>query len=180
MNSSNSSFEKAKIYLDLAQKTDATIQLANQRLNEKIRNIFTLASALIPTVAGLGYFIAKETSSYWILFPIFLSISAFISAIALGIMLFTGSSYLYVDPKTTFDKYQDKNKSARFYVNIWASTYCDTANQNASVVNAKLTRINYMNKCIIIGLAIFGFSFLLLAISLSGIIPQLLQYFQPH
>jgi len=162
--------------LDLAQKTDATIQQANQRLNDKIRNLFTLASALILTVAGLGYFIAKETSSYWILFPIFCSISAFVASIALGIMLFTGSSYLYVDPKTTIDKYLHQKKSARFYVNVWASTYCDTANKNALVVNAKLKRINYMNKCIIIGLAILGLSFLLLAISLT--IPQFIHLAQ--
>lgn len=129
--------------------------------------MLTLASALIPTVAGLGYFIAKETNSYLILFPIFFSISAFISTIAFGIMLFTGSSYLYVDPKFIIDTYKGKNKSLRFFVNKWASTYCDVSNINAKVVNAKLVRINYMNKCLIIGLAIFGFSFLLLAISLS-------------
>jgi hypothetical protein len=139
--------------------------------------MLTLASALIPTVAGLGYFIAQETKSYWILFPIFLSISAFVLAIALGIMLFTGSSYLYVDPKFVIDKYRGKNKSLRFFVNKWASTYCDTANKNAEVVNSKFKRINYMNKCIIIGLAIFGLSFLLLAIDLTNIISYLFQNF---
>lgn len=129
--------------------------------------MITLASALIPVVAGLGYFIAKETNSYWLLFPIFLSLSAFISAIALGIMLFTGSSYLYYDPKFIIDKYKNQEKSFRFFINKWASSYCDTSNKNAQVVNSKLDRINYMNKCMIIGIAIFGFSFLLLALSLT-------------
>lgn len=139
--------------------------------------MLTLASALIPTVAGLGYFIAKETNSYWLLFPIFLSLSAFVSAIALGIGLFTGASYLYVDPKTIIDNYRGKNKSVRFFINVWASTYCDVANQNAQVVNAKFVRINYMNKCVITGLAILGFSFLLLAIILTNAIPYLFQIF---
>jgi len=132
--------------------------------------MITLASALIPTVAGLGYFIAQETNSYWILFFIFLSISAFVSAIAFGMMLFMGASYLYYDPKFTIDKYKGKNKSLRFFLNKWASTYCDTANHNAEVVNSKFEKLNYMNKCIIMGLSIFGFSFLLLAISLTNIL----------
>lgn len=177
MSSAQDKMEKAKIYLDLAYKTDTDIQQANQRLNEKIKNMLTLASALIPTVAGLGYFIAKETSSYWILFLIFLSTSAFVSAIALGIMLFMGSSFLYVDPKFTFEKYRDKKKSARFFINKLASSYCDTANQNADVLNSKFERLNWMNKCIIIGLGIFGFSFLLLAIVLTNILSYLSQLF---
>lgn len=129
--------------------------------------MLTLASALIPIVSGLGYFIAQNTNSYWILIPIFLSISAFVAAIAYGIMLFTGSSYLYVDPKFIIDTYRGKKKSLRFFINKWASTYCDISDYNANVVNAKLLWITFMNKCLIIGLAIFGFSFFLLAISLT-------------
>lgn len=137
-------------------------------MSEKIKSMLTLSSALIPTVAGLGYFIAQETKSYWILFFVFLSTSAFVAAIAFGIMLFTGSSYLYYDPKFTIDKH--RNKPLRFFLNKWASTYCDTANCNAKVVNSKFERLNYMNKCIITGLSIFGFSFLLLSISLAKIL----------
>jgi hypothetical protein len=154
--------------LDLAQKTDIIIRQANQHLNEKIKNMLTLASALIPTVAGLSYFIADEAKIYWILIPIFFSILAFVVAIAFGTLLFMGSGFhLYVDPKFIVDKYNDKNKSLRFFFNKWAHTYCDVANTNADVVNAKLKRIKYMNYCLIAGLAIFALSFLLLAISLA-------------
>jgi len=48
-----------------------SIQQSIQRVNGKIKDTLTLVSALIPAVAGLGYFIAKETEVYWILYPIF-------------------------------------------------------------------------------------------------------------
>jgi hypothetical protein len=128
--------------------------------------MLTLVSALIPVVAGLGYFIAKETQAYWILYFIFVSMIAFILAFAIGIRLFAGGSeYLYFDPEVVVTKY--KEKSLRFYTNKLASTLCDISNKNADVVNAKLKNINLMNKCMIIGLIIFGLSFLCLAISLT-------------
>ncbi len=159
--------ETAKTYLDLAIKTDNIIQQAYQRLTEKIKSIFTLASALIPVVAGLGYFIGKETNSYWILFPIFLSISAFVTAISLGIGIFRPMSFEYVDAKYIVDKYRDKDKSLKFFLNKWACTYSDTANKNANAVNAKERQLNYMYSCVVIGLGILAFSFLLLAVSLA-------------
>ncbi len=159
--------ERAKIYLDLAQKSEISIQQSIQRLNDRIKNMLTLASALIPTVATLGYFIAKETLAFWILFPIFFSILSFIIAIAIGIMLFHNSSYFAFSPKATVDNYKDKSKPLRFFINRWASTLCEIAIDNANVANAKFKRINRMNYCIVIGAIIFGFSMLLLAFNLT-------------
>lgn len=159
--------EKAKIYLDLALKTEERIQQSIGRVNEKTKSAFTLASALIPVVAGLGYFIGKETNSYWILFPVFLSLSAFVAAIALGIGLFRPTSFDYCDPKCVVKKYKGQDKSTIFFVYTWASTIVDTANNNASILNSKERTSNYMYSCIIIGLAILAVAFLFLAISLT-------------
>ena len=167
MDSSNDDVEKAKLYLQLALKTEDTIQQAYTKLMDKIKSIFTLASALVPIVAALGYFIAKETSSYWILFPIFFSIAAFVVAICLGITLFRPKSFKYVDPNFIAREYS--KKPLRYVINMWASTYCKTAIKNAKVVNSAEKRLNYMYSCIIIGLGIFGVSFLLLAFSLTNI-----------
>jgi hypothetical protein len=165
LSSGQDKIEKAKIYLDLAIRTDQTIQQAYQRLTEKIKSAFTLASALIPIVAGLGYFIAKETSAYWILFSIFLSLLSFVSAIVLGIWLFRPMNFEYDDPKVIVDNYRGKGKSLRFFVNKWASTWCDTANKNARIVNSKEKGLNCMLTLVVIGLAILTVSFLFLAIS---------------
>ena len=143
-------------------------------MNGKIKDMLTLVSALIPIVAGLGYFIAKETKAYWILYPIFVSTSAFIAAFAIGILLFAGGSeYLYFDPKVTVVGYN--KKSLKFYVNKLASTLCDVANKNADAVNRKLKNINLMNKCVITGLIFFALSLLWLAISLT--LPSLIDFF---
>jgi len=166
--SNQESLEKARVYLDLCQKTDQIIQQAYTKLTDKIKSIFTLASALIPVVAALGYFIAKETSAYWILFPTFFSISALVSAICLGISFFRPKNFKYVDPKTVIDDYKGKGKPLRYFLNKWASTYCDIANKNAQEVNSGEKRLNYMYSCIVIGLAILAVSFLLLGISYAN------------
>ena len=166
MNASQDKLEKAKIFLELALKTDQTIQQANKRLTEKVRNIFAVASTLIPIVVGLGYFILKETRAYWILLPIFLSLVMFLLAITLGIWVQRPTHYKYVDPKVIVKKYKGKGKSLRFFVNKWASTWSDTANYNASVVNRKENGLNCMYALVAIGLAILAVSFLFLAISM--------------
>lgn len=167
MNSEHDDIEKAKLYLQLALKTEDTIQQAYTKLTDKIKSIFTLASALVPIVAALGYFIAKETNAYWILYPIVFSISAFVAAICLGIYLFRPKSFKYVDPN--FIVRENSKKPFRYVINKLASTYCDTAIKNAKVVNSAEKRLNYMYSCIVIGLGIFGVPFLLLAFSLTNI-----------
>ena len=166
MSSEQDDIERAKLYLQLSLKTDDIIQQAYTKLTDKIKSIFTLASALVPIVAALGYFIAKETSAYWILYPIFFSISAFVAAICLGIHIFRPKSFKYLDPNFIVHEY--RKKSLRYVINKWASGYCQIANKNARVVNSAEIRLNYMYSCIVIGLGILGLSFLLLAFSLTN------------
>jgi len=135
-------------------------------VNDKIKTAFTLTSALITAISALGYFIAKETQFYWILIPTFLSLMAFISAVAIGIGLFRPTNFEYVDPMVIVNEYRGKGYPLRFFLNKWASTISDTVNGNADVVNAKETGLNRMYSLIVIGLAIFATSFLFLAISL--------------
>lgn len=165
--------EKAKIYLDLAQKTESGIQQSIQHLNEKIRNMLTLVSALIPTVAGLGYFIAQQTSAYWILYFVFFTLLCFVFSMVIGIGLFTKSKYSYFDPQVTIKKYG--KKSSKYVYNKSASTLCDISNINAKVLNSKFNRIDLMNKALIVGLAILSLSFLFLAIVLTNTIPYVME-----
>ena len=147
-------------------KTEQRIQQSISRVNEKTKSAFTLASALIPVVAGLGYFIGKETNSYWILFPVFLSLSAFVAAITIGIGLFRPTSFDYCDPRCIIEQYKGQGKSTIFFIYTWASTIVETSNNNAAILNSRERSSNYMYSCIIIGLAILAGSFLLLAITL--------------
>jgi len=166
VNTSQDKLEKAKIFLELALKTDQTIQQANKRLTEKVRNIFAVASTLIPIVVGLGYFILKETRAFWLLLPIFISLVMFLLAITLGIWVQRPTHYKYVDPKVIVEKYRGKRKSLRFFINKWASSWSDTANYNASVVNEKENVLKSMYALVAIGLAILAVSFLLLTFSM--------------
>ena len=158
--------DKAKIFLELALKSEIVIQQANQRLNEKIRSIFAVASTLIPIVIGLGYFILKETREYWILWSISLSLLMFFLAIVLGIWLQRPTNYRYVDPSIIVKKY--KEKPLRYIINKLASTYSDTVNQNASIINAKENYLNLMFALIVIGLIVLAISFVFLAVSLMN------------
>jgi hypothetical protein len=121
---------------------------------------------LITAIATLGYFIAKENPQfYWILFPVFLSLLFFVSAIAIGMRLFR-ANFHYVDPMIIVNEYREREKSFRFFLNKCASTICDTVNDNAGVVNSKEKGLRLMYSLIILGLAIFALSFLFLAINL--------------
>ncbi len=157
--------EQAKIFLQLALKTDQTIWKANKRLTEKIRGIFAVSSTLIPIIFGLGYFIIKETRAFWMLFPIFLSLITFLSAIILGIWLHRPTDYKYVDPSVIMKKY--KGKPLKYIINKFASTWSDTSNHNASIINDKENWLNCMYALVAIGLGILAVSFLLLTVNMN-------------
>ncbi len=121
---------------------------------------------MITAIATLGYFIAKENPQfYWILFPVFLSLLFFVSAIAIGMQLFK-ANFQYVDPMIIVNEYREREISFRFFLNKCASTICDTVNDNSVVVNSKEKGLRLMYSLIILGLAIFALSFLFLAINL--------------
>jgi hypothetical protein len=166
MTSSPDDVEIAKKYLELALNADKDIQKAYEMVTDKIKTAFTLTSALVTAVAALGYFIAKETQFYWILIPVFVSLMLLVTALAIGLENFKPTTFQYVDPMEIAKEYKDKGKPFRFYLNKWAYTICDTVNDNATVVNSKETGLNRMYSLVVLALAIFGISFLFLAISL--------------
>ncbi len=65
MSSDKDDLETAKVFLELALKSDETIQETVKRLTDKVKSIFTVSSALTPIVVGLGYFIIKDTREHW-------------------------------------------------------------------------------------------------------------------
>jgi hypothetical protein len=159
--------EIAKKYLELALNTDKDIQKAYEMVTDKIKTAFTLTSALITAVAALGYFIAKETSLYWILIPVFVSLMTLVIALAIGIESFRPTTFTYVDPMEIVTYYKDKGKSLRSYLNKWACTICDTTKDNAGLVNSKESGLNKMYFLVVLALGIFAMSFLFLAINLQ-------------
>lgn len=164
MSASKEELEKAKFFFELALESDQTIQKANERLTEKIRGVFTVASTLVPIVVGLGYFILKETKAYWLFLPIFTSLIMFLLAIGRGVLLHKPTDFLFVDPLTIMMKY--KKKSLRYVINKSASTWSDTVVHNSEVINSKENGLNQMLIFITVGLVILAVSFLLLVISM--------------
>lgn len=158
--------EKANFFFELALKSDQIIQQANERLTEKIRSSFALASTLIPIVVGLGYFIIKETEAYWIFWFIFFSLIAFIYAIARGIFLHMPSGYKFVNPVKTINKH--KKKSLRFIIGRSAYSWSRSVNHNKRLINSKERGLKHMLISIAIGLSILIIAFLALGFAMCN------------
>ena len=154
--------------MELAIGTDGVIRKANENLTDKLKTSFTLTSALITAVAALGYFIAKETSSLWILLPIFFSLMLFVLSLVVGLKLFKPTtSFQYVDPMEIFNEYKDReDKHFQSFLHKWACTICDNTNKNVNLMNSKEKDLNIMYSLIVLGLALFSVSFLFFAFSL--------------
>lgn len=160
----NEELEKAKFFFDLTLKSEQVIQQANERLTEKIRSSFALASTLIPIVVGLGYFILKETDTFWIFWFIFPSLIAYIYAIARGIFLHMPSGYKFVNPMKAIDKH--KEKSLRFIIGRSSYGWSRSVDHNKRLINSKERGLKHMLTSIAIGLLILIISFLALGISM--------------
>lgn len=162
MTKSKEELDKAKFFFDLALESDQIIQQANERLTEKIRSFFAVASTLIPIVIGLGYFILKETDFHWIFVPIFLSLIMFLLAIARGTLLHKPTDFKFVNPLKMINSHNEK--SLRYVVEKSATTWSDTVDHNKKVINSKESGLNQMLIFIGIGLLILAISFLALGI----------------
>jgi hypothetical protein len=87
MSSSDEELNKVRFFYELASKSGDYVQKAAERLGEKVRWFITSASTLVPIVIGLGYYILKETTDYWIFLLFLLSLTSLFSAIIIGIFL---------------------------------------------------------------------------------------------
>jgi len=164
MSADEDKLQKARFFFELASKTDEMVEKANERLRKKIQGVFSVSSTMVPIVLGIGYFILKESNAYWVIIPMFISLLAFVYAIAKGISLFKPKGFKYVNPKKAIKKY--KNKSLTFTINKSASTLADTAVKNVRVINDKEDGLNQMLTAIVFGSFMLAIAFLLLGISL--------------
>ena len=115
MSSEKEEIDKALFLFRLALKSDGVVQQAYEQLNGKIRGVFALTSTLIPIIAGLGYFILKETEVHWIFLPILISLVFLLSAVVQGISLQRPSDFRFLQPMKFIDKF--KEKELRYIIN---------------------------------------------------------------
>jgi len=161
--------EKARFLFELALKSDEVLKQSYERLNEKIRGFFAIASTLVPIIVGLGYFVLKETKANWLSIPIFLSLILLLLAIAQGISLQEPSEFRFLQPLKVIKKF--KQKPLRYIMNKCAVTWAKGVYYNNKVINSKENGLKRMLYLILASLTILAISFLILAIAtLKGII----------
>lgn len=168
MSSDKEEVEKARFLFNLALESDKVVQQAYERLNEKIRAVFALASTLIPIIVGLGYFILKETEFHWIFVPILFSLISLLGAIVQGISLQRPTDFRFLQPKKFIPKV--KKKSLRYVINKSAVTWAKGVFYSHKAVNSKENGLKWMLRLIAISLGILAFSFFILGANMLGLI----------
>jgi hypothetical protein len=151
---------KAKFFFELALHSDKVITQAYERLNVKIRHVFTIASTLIPIVVGLGYFFIKEYN--WVVIPIFACLVSLLLAIFQGISLQKPTSFSVFKPYEFTQKFH--KSSYRYIVEKSASTWSGTVRKNRQIINSNENGLNTMLRYITCGLSILIITFVLLGI----------------
>jgi hypothetical protein len=152
--------EKARFLFEAALKSDEAIQKANERVNDKIKGFMSIAATLIPIIVGLGYFILKETTAYWVFIFFFLTLVCLIAAIGLGIHLQRPLAYRVFNPYIMMKKYHKKNQ--RYLIKKYAITWSHTVNRNLKKINYKVYYINAMLGLILAALGLLVLTFFLL------------------
>jgi hypothetical protein len=160
MDSEEEELKKAQFFLELAMKSDEVLQKANERLSEKVKGFMTISATLIPIIVGLGYYILKQTATYWVFIPFLLSLASFILSIIIGVIIQRPTGFRFLNPTKFMKKYNEK--SLVYVVNKSASTWSDIVHKNKKVINSKEFWLDAMLCLICTGLAILAISFLLL------------------
>ena len=162
---SDEELKKAQFFFDFVAKTDHITEQSNERVLKKTHGVLTLASALVPIVFGLGYFVLSQTKQQVAVVPIFLSLILFLLAIARGIFLLKPKQFFYVDVLKLIEKYKDEPLSV--IINKSAVSWADIVNDNQTVINSREKGINQMLILIALGLILLAIAFLTIAILFS-------------
>ena len=164
MDEKEEELQKAKFFFELALKSDELVQKAGERLNEKIKGFMTLSATLVPFVVGLGYYILKQTATYWVLISFLLSLGSFVLSIIIGVFIQRPTGFRFLNPKKFKKKW--KEKPLIYVVNKSASTWSDIVAKNKRVINSKEFWLDAMLSLICLGLAILAITFLALGLTI--------------
>ena len=164
MDKEEEELQKAKFFFELALKSDEVLQKASERLNEKVKGFITISATLVPIVVGLGYYILKQTTTYWVFVPFLLSLGSFVLSIIIGIFIQRPTGFRFLNPKKFMKNW--KKKPLIYIVNKSASTWSDTVAKNKRVINSKEFWLDAMLGLICLGLAILAVTFLALGLTM--------------
>ena len=166
MDSDEEELKKARFFFELALKSDEVLQKANERLNEKVKGLITISATLIPIVVGLGYYILKQTTTYWVLISFLLSLASFVLSIIIEVFIQRPTGFRFLNPKKFMRKFQ--KKPLVYVINKSASTWSDTVAKNKRVINSKEFWLDAMLSLVCLGLAILVVTFLALGITMQN------------
>jgi len=164
MNKEEEELQKAKFFFKLALKSDAVLQKANERLNEKIKGFIAISATLVPIVVGLGYYILTQKTANWVFIPFLLSLGSFVLSIIIGVFIQRPTGFRFLNPKKFKRKWDQK--PLIFVVYKSASTWSDIVAKNKRVINSKEFWLDAMLGLICLGSAILAVTFLALGLTM--------------
>jgi hypothetical protein len=162
MESEEERLKKARFLFELALKSDEVLQKANERLNDKIKGFMTISATLIPIVVGLGYYILKQTTASWVLFPFLLSLGSLVLSIVIGVIIQRPSGFRFLNPRKFMKKFE--KKPLVYVINKSASTWSDIVAKNKRVINSKELWLDAMLSSVCCGLVVLVITFALLGL----------------
>lgn len=161
---SDEELRKAQFFFDFVAKADNITAQSSERVLKKIFGVLTLASATIPVVFGLGYFVLSQTKEWIVFLPILVSLVMFLAAIARGVLLLRPRLFFYVNVLDLIGKY--KNEPLSVIINKSAVTWADIVNNNCDMINSRGKGVSQMLILIAVGFLVLAIAFLGIGISM--------------
>ena len=133
MSGSKDELEKANFFYTYAMNISTLIAQRRSTLYNKIKDITTIITALIPILFGLGYYSLDNPKFDFVLFPIGLTLTCFFIAVLIGFYVLLEMEFAYNDPLQLIEKYHEE--SLKFITLITASSVASLANFNSDAHN---------------------------------------------
>jgi len=150
---------KAQFFFNYVNVIHVVIKEAQDKLYDKIKDMTSIVTALIPILFGLGYFCLNNSLLQRFLVPIGFTLFCFVVAVCIGFYVLWSNKYVYIDP-LDFIKYYEKH-DLNFIVLNTAVTWACFINENINLHNKLAKRYKYMLISIVLGIGSLLYTFLL-------------------
>jgi len=139
------------------------VSSAQDRLYDKIKDVVSIVTAIIPILFGLGYFCINNDDFKGLLIPIGFSLICLGISSIIGFYILWVSKFVYVDPYELIQKYHEEDID--FITLKTASTWSLFITENHDNHNNSAKKYKYMLIFIGLGLGtlIIGYCFLIIS-----------------
>ena len=162
--SEDEDLKKAQFFFNYTEKIDSLVQKAHDKLYDKIKDMTTIVTALIPVLFGFGYFCLNNEHFIRLLIPIGITLICLGFAVIQGFYILWFNQYTYNEPFELIQKYHDQDLT---FITLKTSvSWADVINENIEYHNDRAKKYKWMlvtiglgliNLIFVFWLAIFSF-----------------------